>query len=75
MCQFRLAQLLLKAGGRSEADYLHAIAWLQLAAEAALPPAQKALNAEWPKLMTEQQELVTNLRSRLLPEMPADTPQ
>jgi TonB family protein len=65
LCQYRLGNLLFKAPGRPERDYIQAIAWLQLAAEQGVPEAKDIVSRETALLTPEQTIWVKTLKDQL----------
>jgi TPR repeat protein len=65
LCQYRLGRLLLEKAGRSEDDYLQAIAWLQLAADQKVGEGRTILDREQPQLSTAQAAVVSTWKSQL----------
>ncbi len=64
-CQYHLGRLLLDKPGRSEDDYVQALAWLQLAADRKISEARIMLDREQPQLSTAQAALVSTWKSQL----------
>ncbi len=64
-CQYRLGRLLLDKPGRSEDDYVQALAWLQIAADRKVSEARTMLDREQPQLSIAQAALVSTWKSQL----------
>jgi TPR repeat protein len=64
LCRARLARLLLERPGRTERDYLQALAWLELAAEQGVAGAVTLRDRERPKLTANQSQWVVRLKSQ-----------
>jgi TPR repeat protein len=68
-CQYRLGRLLLVKPGRTEDDYVQALAWLQLAADQKVAEAGAELDREQPQLSAEQAALVSTWKHQLTHSM------
>jgi TonB family protein len=69
LCQYRLGRLLLVKPGRTEDDYVQALAWLQLAADRKVAEAGAELDREQPQLSAEQAALVSTWKQQLTHNM------
>lgn len=65
LCEYRLGRLLLDKTGRSEDDFVQAIAWLELAADQKVAEAHTLLDREQPLLSAAQTALVSTWKSQL----------
>lgn len=65
-CQVRLAKMLMGSSDPPQGDYMQALAWLQLAADAGAQEARALLDREQPKLSRKQLSSVTDLKRQLL---------
>jgi TonB family protein len=66
MCELRLGKLLLAWPGRTEREYLQAIAWLQIAGAQSLDEAEALLKEETPKLSAQQIGWVESVKKVLV---------
>jgi TonB family protein len=65
-CQLRLARLLLDTPGRTEREYVQALAWLYVAADGGMPDAQTLLQRERVMATAEQIAWVAGLKPQLV---------
>jgi len=65
-CQYRLGTLMFNSPDRSERDYIQAVAWLELAADAGVQEAKDVVSKEGPSLTPAQNNWVSTLRSQLV---------